>query len=209
VGEVGEEQQDLVRAAQQGAEPEAHRAFAALVHSWQHPLHRFLRSRIRDPQAAEEALHETFVEAWKSIRGLRDPAGFQPWIFRIAWVRVVRHYEGKAVTPPLTLVEQDLLEERTAYAPYPVRDDLREAMATMPPDDLRLLLDKYESQLTYGQIAEREGIAVSTVRDRLRGARDRLSRVLQRAGLFELFANDIEARRRRRQRGAGPAGGTA
>jgi RNA polymerase sigma-70 factor (ECF subfamily) len=201
---VGKEDQDLVRTAQQGAEPEAHRAFAALVSRWEGPLYRFVRSRIRDEHAAEEALADAFVEAWKSLPGLRDPAGFRPWLYRIAWTRVLRWYEAKGVRAELTLVEQELLEERTAWAPAGVQDDLREALEAMPPADLHLLLDKYEEHLSYKDIAERDGVSVSTIRDRLMAARDRLSKVLQRAGLLDRFARELELRRRHRRGGTGP-----
>lgn len=202
-----EDQSDLVRTAQQGAEPEAHRAFAALLDRWQGPLFRFVRSRIRDEHAAEDAMADAFVEAWKSLPGLRDPAGFRPWLFRIAWTRILRWYEAKGMRAELTLVEKELLDEQTAWAPAGVQDDLREALAEMPPADLHLLLDKYEEQLSYRDIAERDGISVSTVRDRLVAARDRLSKVLQRAGLLDRFARELELRRRHRRGAGGPGRG--
>lgn len=101
----------------------------------------------------------------------------------------------------LSPVEMELLEEQTAYAPVAVQGDLREALASLPSTDLHLLLSKYEDRLSYKDIAERDGIAVSTVRDRLVAARDRLSKVLQRAGVFEQFAREMEQRRRRRNPG--------
>jgi RNA polymerase sigma-70 factor (ECF subfamily) len=198
---VGEEDQNLVRVAQWGAGPEAHRAFAALLHRWQAPVHRFVRSRIRDEHDAEETTADAFVEAWKSLHNLKDPNGFRPWLFRIAWTRVLRWYEARGVRAMLTPVELDILEEQTASAPVQVQEELREALASLASADLHLLLDKYESRLSYKDIAERDGISVSTVRDRLVAARDRLSKVLQRAGVFDEFAREMEERRRRRHPG--------
>ena len=195
---MGQEDKDFVRAAQQGAGPEAESAFAGLVDRWQGPVFRFIRRRVRSTHDAEELAADAFVEAWKSLPGLRDPSAFRPWLFRIAWRRLVRHYEARGVALQLTLVERELLEERAAEAPPEVRDDLKLLLQRMPEDQLRLLVDKYETNLTYGEIAEREGISVSTVRDRLMAARDRLSRVLQSAGLLDQFAKDMEERRRRR-----------
>jgi RNA polymerase sigma factor (sigma-70 family) len=196
---VGPSDQDLVQAAQQGADPEAHRAFAGLVDRWKLPVYRFLRSRIRHDVDAEDAAADTFVEAWRSLHNLKDPSKFRSWLMRIAWTRAVLWYEARGMRAELTLFEQDLLEERTAYAPLPIREDIREALAEMPAAQLALLLDKYEAKMTYQAIADREGVSVSTIRDRLVGARDSMSRILQRKGLLEEFAADIEERRRLRR----------
>jgi RNA polymerase sigma factor (sigma-70 family) len=167
-----------------------------------------VQSRIRDQHDAEETTADAFIEAWKSLPGLRNPAGFRPWLFRIAWTRVLRWYgahgagsrgaKARGMITTLSPVEMELLEEQTAYAPLAVQEDLREAMNDLLPDDLHLLLEKYDARLSYKEIAERDGIAVSTVRDRLVAARDRLSKVLQRAGLYEQFAREMEERRRNR-----------
>jgi len=37
-----------------------------------------------DPQRAEDLTQETFLAAWRSIRTLKEPAGFQGWLLRIA-----------------------------------------------------------------------------------------------------------------------------
>ncbi len=200
------EDQDLVRVALSGAGPEAHRAFAVLVHRYQVRLFRFVHGRVRDGHDAEEIASDAFVDAWKSLPGLRDPAAFRPWLFGIAWNGVRRWYEARGVRTALSPFEMELLEEQTANAPLAVQDDLREALDSIPPDDLHLLLDKYETRLSYKDIAERDGIAVSTVRDRLVAARDRLSKVLQRAGVYEQFAKEMAERRRNRNPG-GPAPG--
>jgi RNA polymerase sigma-70 factor (ECF subfamily) len=38
----------------------------------------------RDPHRAEDLAQETFLLAWRSIGQLEDPAGFRPWLLRIA-----------------------------------------------------------------------------------------------------------------------------
>jgi RNA polymerase sigma-70 factor (ECF subfamily) len=38
----------------------------------------------RDPHRAEDLAQETFLLAWRSIAQLEDPAGFRPWLLRIA-----------------------------------------------------------------------------------------------------------------------------
>lgn len=39
---------------------------------------------------AEDVVSETFIEAYKGIKNLRDPASFRPWIMRILSIRCKR-----------------------------------------------------------------------------------------------------------------------
>lgn len=204
---MGPSDQDLVRTALDGGDPEAHGAFAALVDRWKSPVFRFLRSRISQDADAEDAAAETFLEAWRSLRNLRDPNKFGSWLMGIAWNRAKQWYGARGMRAELTLFEQELLDERVGYAPLPIREDIRDALAEMPQDKLAILLDRYETRMSYADIARRDGISVSTVRDRLVAARDQIARILERKGLLDEFAAEIEQRRRLR-RGSGASGGS-
>jgi len=190
-----QEEAELVRQARQRAEPEAEQAFAALVRRWQLPLFRFVRRRIRVHHDAEEVTAEAFVQAWRSLPTLDDPEAFGGWLHRIAWRQTARWYEARGMTLHATPVDEVYFDPRLVSVPAEIRDDLRKAIAEIPDEDLRLLRDKYENNLTYQQLAEREGVSVSTIRDRLVGARDRLSGSLRRGGHLEEFRRLLEARR--------------
>lgn len=69
----------LVAAARAGSDA----AFARLVDRHQGALRGFLRRTVGP--AADDVAQEAFVAAWTSLRRLRDPAGFRPWLFGIAW----------------------------------------------------------------------------------------------------------------------------
>jgi RNA polymerase sigma factor (sigma-70 family) len=201
--DVGKEDSELVRQARQGAGPEAEQAFAALVRRWQLPLFRFVHRRVRAHHDAEEVLAESFVQAWKSLPGLQDPGAFPGWIHRIAWRQITRHWEARGMKLLLTPVDEAFFDESVSAAPAEIRDDLRRVLEALPEGDLRLLRDKYEENFTYQELAEREGVSISTIRDRLVGARDRLTGVLRRNGLLEEFRRIVEARRHRGAAGTG------
>ncbi|HEU4395221.1 MAG TPA: RNA polymerase sigma factor [Planctomycetota bacterium] len=198
-----QEEAELVRQARQRAQPEAEQAFAALVRRWQLPLFRFVRRRIRVHHDAEEVTAESFVQAWRSLPTLEDPGAFPGWLHRIAWRQTARWYESRGMSLQATPVDEVYFDPRLVSVPVEIRDDLRKAFAEVPDADLRLLKDKYESNLTYQELADREGVSVSTIRDRLVAARDRLSGSLRRGGHLEEFRRLLENRRARG--GAGEA----
>ncbi|TMC12152.1 MAG: sigma-70 family RNA polymerase sigma factor [Chloroflexi bacterium] len=47
-------------------------------------IHDFLARFVRDPSAAQDLTHSTFLRAWERRRTLRDPARVRPWLYAIA-----------------------------------------------------------------------------------------------------------------------------
>jgi RNA polymerase sigma factor (sigma-70 family) len=75
---------DLVRAARAGSDA----AFGRLVQRHQAVVRGFLRRTLGGGWAeADDVAQETFVAAWRSLRSLKDPAGFRSWLLGIAWRR--------------------------------------------------------------------------------------------------------------------------
>jgi RNA polymerase sigma-70 factor (ECF subfamily) len=203
---VGTEDQELVRAALQGAEPEAQRAFAALVDRWKGPLYRFLQRRLHHAEDAEDLTFRAMFEAWRSLGSLRGE--FRPWLFGIGWNLLAKHYAGKGVRLEPSPIDQALMESQPVMEDASARLDLREALGLLPPETLRLLREKFEAGLSYRELEKKEGIPASTLRERLTAACDRLEEILRKRGYWERFAREAEARREdRAANGHGHGGG--
>ncbi len=56
----------------------------------------YCRGLLRDPQAAADAVHDTFVAAQEHIAQLRDPHRLRPWLYAIARHECLRHLRGRA-----------------------------------------------------------------------------------------------------------------
>src|SRR3979411_1002846 len=69
----------LVALVRQGHE----RAFEAIVERYRRPLHRHVR-RVLPESRAEDALQQTFLKAWSSLRAGATVRDLRPWLYRIA-----------------------------------------------------------------------------------------------------------------------------
>ncbi|MCK6479787.1 MAG: sigma-70 family RNA polymerase sigma factor [Planctomycetaceae bacterium] len=203
---MAKEDEELVRAAQQGAGPEAQRAFAALVDRWQAPVLRVAARRLRDHRDSEEVAADTFVRAWKALHTLRDPATFPGWILRIAENRALSRLRRLRVKYVETPLDRLLLDPEAPTVPVGLWQDLENAFGDIPEPQLDLLRWKHEDGLSYAEIAERLGVSVSTVRDRLVEARTSIESTLRRHGLIEEFARLLEQRKKHRSSAADPYG---
>lgn len=70
---------DMVIRAQAGD----HAAFETLAAASIHRLYAIARRVLRDPDAAEDAVQDCLVRAWRDLRALRDPARLDAWLYRL------------------------------------------------------------------------------------------------------------------------------
>ena len=71
--------QDLVVRAQQGDQ----RAFESLTVADHSRLFRVANCLLRDRELAEDATQQAFLDIWRDLRRLRDPAKFEGWSYRL------------------------------------------------------------------------------------------------------------------------------
>lgn len=131
---------DLVERAQRGD----HEAFDLLAAAAYHRLYAIARRILRDGYAAEDAVQDALVKAWREIRGLRDPGAFDGWLQRLlinACHDQVRHSRRR---PTVNL--EALVVERPA-----------------PADDLAVLADRDELERAFLELSvEHRAVLVLT-----------------------------------------------
>ncbi len=72
-------------------------AFQQLMAIYEEKIYRMIFFRIRSRLDAEDICQDVFIQAFKSIKRLKDPERFGGWLFRIAANRIKDHYRKKRV----------------------------------------------------------------------------------------------------------------
>ena len=137
----------------------------------------------RDPQLAEEATQDTFVTLWKRA-GTYDPerAKVTTWLFVIARNRAIELVRSRMRVPepqdgvdpggedadPADLAQLADEAERIAGA-----------IAELPENQLEVIRLAYFDGLSHGEIAERLGQPLGTVKSRIRLGLERLRALLE------------------------------
>ena len=156
-------------------------AFEELVRRRQGPTRALLRRLCRDHALADDLAQETFVQAWRAIRTLRQPGAFGGWLKRIAvnaWLA-----QQRRVGAPL--VDLDAVEEVVALPASGVAGrvaaatDLDAALSRLTPAQRACVVLSYAEGMSQSEVAEATGLALGTVKSHIsRGAaalRDHLS----------------------------------
>lgn len=164
----------LVRAA--ALDP---REFGALYRRHYPAIHRYLRRRLGDPHAVEDAVSETFASALEQLpryeqRGLP----FRAWLYRIATGSAHRHRRRAARWASAQLDHEE--HEDLAAADDRELDRARSALLRVAPRLQDVLVLHHVEGLGVVAIARALGIAEGTVKSRLARGRAALRRQLER-----------------------------
>ena len=163
-----------------------HDAFAALLDARLHSTFRTVLAILGDESDARDATQAIFVQAWRNLPQLRDPALFPAWFGRIVVNtartsmrgrrrRTVREIQVSALSDEgasLTAAE-DGQEDRAAAL-----DRLERALGRLAPAERTVLWLHHYEGLSLTDVGTRLGVPPKTVKSRLFTARRALERAL-------------------------------
>ena len=155
-------------------------AFEALVVDHHHRLFRVAHGILRDPHLAEDATQQAFLDIWREIRRLRDPAKFEAWSYRVL-VRVC-YREAKrrpdwAPASELTPAQVPLAADQ--YGSVAHRDQLERGFQQLSMDHRTVIVLHHLLDMTLEAIAETLDIPLGTAHSRLGRAMKALRAAMQ------------------------------
>ena len=155
---------ELVERAQRGD----HEAFNALATAAYHRLYAIARRILRDGYAAEDAVQDALVRAWRDLRSLRDPDRFDAWLHRLlvhACHDQVRRKRRRPFEVPVLAVDQPSVEDRLGQLVD--RDELERAFLQLSVEQRAALVLTHYVGLSAAEVGSILGIPAGTVYSRL------------------------------------------
>jgi RNA polymerase sigma-70 factor (ECF subfamily) len=158
---------DLVLRSQRG---DRH-AFETLIAIDHHRLFSVAHGILGDPHLAEDATQQAFLDIWRNIPRLRDPARFEGWSYRL----LVHACYAEARRKPDWMPYDDVPPGAEpmaveAYASIIERDRLGRAFQRLSVDHRAVVVLRYLLDMTPDKVAETLGIPRRTVYSRLKRA---------------------------------------
>jgi RNA polymerase sigma factor (sigma-70 family) len=153
-------------------------ALAQLVRRFQAMAYGYAYSILGDFPLAEDATQEAFLEAYRKLGDLREPAAFPGWFRRIAFKYCDRIARGRRVAT----VSLDGLGEVSSKRPGPEEiverreesDRVLQMIGSLPQGQRIATTLFYIDGYSQREVAAFLGVPVSTVKNRLYAARKRL-----------------------------------
>lgn len=143
-------------------------AFGQLYDAVAGDLYRMALYTLGNPHDAEDAVSETFLEAYKGIGNLREADAFRAWIFRILSFRCKRRvsqyilHRGEIDLDSYFETAEEAMQEDGA-----LRAELTEALGRLTAEEREIVLLSVLEGYTMREIAEILGLPQGTVSSKL------------------------------------------
>ncbi len=151
------------------------RAVEALYARFGDRLYRFALSRLRDRDAAEDAVQETIIAAWKGASAFRGGSAVSTWLFGICRNKVCDQLAARGPAVEGLEWADSLPGAPMDASPIP----FWQAFAGLSQEHQELILLVFYCGFSQGETAEILGLPVGTVKSRTHYARRHLQRLLE------------------------------
>jgi RNA polymerase sigma-70 factor (ECF subfamily) len=166
-------------------------AFGEIVRRWERRIFALTYGMLGREEDARDATQETFIAAFRNLRGFRGEAKVSSWLHRIAVNQCItrqrrarvrgetaledeQESDARSFTAPSTLSPARLVENRQAT------QALRRAVNSLPIELRQIVVMKEFEELTFKEISDTLDLPLSTVKSRLYTALKQLHMRLQK-----------------------------
>ena len=151
-------------------------AVRAVYRRFAGPVMTVAMAALRDRELADEAVQQTFLNAWRAADRFDPDRELAPWLYAIARRVTIDLYRREQRRPPI----DDGQEADAAVMPPSFERSweawqVRTALRDLPGDEREIVALTHFEGLSQREIAERLGIPLGTVKSRSRRAHQRLA----------------------------------
>ena len=162
-------------------------AFAELLKKYQKPVHALAWRKIGDFHIAEDITQDAFLKVYQRLNTLKDPNQFSGWLYVITtrlcatWLRKKRIQTEPLEDVETTMTQRDVYsqhvsEERAKTTAEAQREVVKRLLAKLKESERTVMTLHYLGEMTVEEISRFLGVSGSTIKSRLRRARNRLQK---------------------------------
>ncbi|MGH7606206.1 MAG: RNA polymerase sigma factor [Gemmatimonadales bacterium] len=150
--------------------------YTELVAKYRDRYARYAARMLGSVDAAEDAVQDAFIRAYDQLAQCHDPDKFVGWFFLILRNRCYAERRRSKDRVPLAAAAAIAAAERSdgVMETAEQRRALQHALLELTPEQREVFVLKHVEELSYGEIAERLGTSVPSLKMRMHRAYDRL-----------------------------------
>jgi RNA polymerase sigma-70 factor, ECF subfamily len=166
-------------------------AFGEIVRRWERRIFALTYGMLGREEDARDATQETFLAAFRNLRGFRGEAKVSSWLHRIAVNQCISRQRRSKVRSEAALDDEQEKHASSfvtsvSYSPARVAEGRQETLAvrvainSLPIELRQVVVMKEFEELTFREIADALDLPLSTVKSRLYSALKQLQMRLQK-----------------------------
>ena len=168
-------------------------AFDVLVNRYRRAMLTVAQQIVRNPTDAEDVVQDALLRAFESLPQLSDLNRFGAWLHSITRNRALRYYKNASRYQPQEDMEPYLNRTSDTSAADPAhvveteltQQSVRDAIKDLQPDYQVVIELYYWAEMPQKRIAEFLSLPLTTVKWRLRKAKEMLKSLLEKRGYGE------------------------
>jgi RNA polymerase sigma-70 factor (ECF subfamily) len=168
-------------------------AFGEIVRRWERRIFALAFGMLGREEDARDATQETFLAAFRNLRGFRGEAKVSSWLHRIAVNQCITRQRRAKVRNEAALDDEEEKNASSFAAPIDISPSrvveyrertvaVRRAVNSLPVELRQVIVMKEFEELTFREIADALELPLSTVKSRLYTALRQLQMRLQKFG---------------------------
>ena len=187
-------------------------AFEQLVVENQNRVYSLALRMLADPEDAQDAAQEAFLNAWRALPSFKGESSFSTWVYRLtsnACIDHLRRRKRRREVEAVSLTGQDgegdwepadhqsdpaLQTERRM-----AREAVEQALQALPDPQREILVLRELSGLSYQEIGQALELDLGTVKSRIARARLALKKLLTAEGNFFASGASTQAEETKRR----------
>jgi RNA polymerase sigma factor (sigma-70 family) len=158
-------------------------AFAPLVEKYKNMAYNISLKIVGLPEDAEEITQDSFIKAFRSLKGFKGDARFSTWLYRIVYNSSVSHLRKKRHLVFSENGEREMLRipdnDNGSYNDEFMAAALKKAVDGLPVEEQTMITLYYYEESNIDDIAKIMGLSVANVKVRLFRARKKLHDTMQ------------------------------
>ena len=168
-------------------------AFDVLVNRYRRAMLTVAQQIVRNTADAEDVVQDAFLRAFEALPQLADLNRFGAWLHSITRNRALRYYKNASRYQPQEDMEPYLntVSDTSATDPAHIveselmQQGIRDAIQSLPPDYQAVIELYYWAEMPQQRMAEFLSLPLTTVKWRLRKAKEMLKANLEQLGYGE------------------------
>lgn len=168
---------ELVRKSQKGDTE----AFAELVRKYQQIVFNISYRFMRDTNLAEDMAQESFLKAFKHIKGFRGDCAFSTWLYRVTCSVCLTELNKRKKRAEVELQPNTPVGSiETKVSEYEIAEKIRKCVTHLSDRYAMVLTLYYLNGISYEEIAEIMDIPVGTLKTWMFRARKQLRKIVEK-----------------------------
>lgn len=159
-------------------------AYAQIIDKYKNPLYGTILRMTRNPHDAQDLVQEAFIKVYEQLEKYEGTGSFSAWLYRVAINHCMDAFRKKSYP------QSEIEEEKVIHHNHPeviflkkeANRQLEKLIGRLSADERMIILLRYRSELSYGEISEVLGLPLATIRNKLHRAKKKMRKEVKRKG---------------------------